>query len=102
MTHTLTARQTLGGFIAQIKEARQAAGLTQAQMSARVGCSLPAYQSIELGRRTPSLAMFVSIVKTLNGAIQINLPTGKREPTPPEKESRPHQKKRPASPKNRK
>ena len=89
-------------FIAQIKEARQAAGLTQAQMSARVGCSLPAYQSIELGRRTPSLAMFVNIVKTLNGAIQINLPTGKREPTPPEKESRPHQKKRPARTKNRK
>ena len=84
----------ISSIINKIKAARKGQGLTQAQLAAQVGASLSAYKSIELGRRLPSLPMLLSIISALGGTIHISYPTGKKEPTPPEKKSRPHRKKR--------
>lgn len=48
-----------------LREARQAAGLSQAELAARVGITQQHYSLIEIGRRTPALDVALRIASVL-------------------------------------
>lgn len=52
-----------------LREAREAAGLSQAELAARVGVSKQAISDIELGEKVPSLERAAAIARVLGGTV---------------------------------
>lgn len=50
----------------RIRRARNACGITQAQLADEIGCSEPAIRLYELGKRTPKSEILEKIAKSLN------------------------------------
>ncbi|WP_287194138.1 helix-turn-helix transcriptional regulator [Syntrophothermus sp.] len=53
-----------------LKQARLAAGLTQAALAARVGLSRSAYANIEQGRKSPSLEVAIRLAAALGRPVE--------------------------------
>lgn len=53
-----------------LKQARLAAGLTQAALAARVGLSRSAYVNIERGRKRPSLEVAIRLATALGRPVE--------------------------------
>jgi transcriptional regulator with XRE-family HTH domain len=63
MPRTLT--ETLMGFGAMLKEARERAGLSQVALAERTGLSLRSIQNWEQGHRTPRVSVVVTLARAV-------------------------------------
>lgn len=58
---------------AAIREARERAGLSQAELAARAGVSQPVISAYESGRREPSMAMLAKLVEASGHALLVEV-----------------------------
>ena len=57
-------------FGAKLREHRKAAGLTQCELAAQVGCAQNYLSDLEIGKREPSLSLAVRIAELLGKPLQ--------------------------------
>ncbi|MEO0680056.1 MAG: helix-turn-helix transcriptional regulator [Pseudomonadota bacterium] len=58
-----------GGLIVHLKQARQAAGLTQAQLAERIAASRKTVNTIENGVFTPSTVLALKMARALGTSV---------------------------------
>jgi putative transcriptional regulator len=65
-----------------MRHAREAAGLTQAQVATLVGVSRPHIVHIEQGTKTPSLPVALRLARALHTTVEALFPLAATEPDP--------------------
>jgi transcriptional regulator with XRE-family HTH domain len=72
-------------FAKHLRDAREAAGITQFELAHRTGSSQRQISDIETGHRDPSWEEAVKLIEACGGKVTVQKPTAPRDsdPTPP-------------------